>query len=436
LLAERLCKDGVDIILDEWEIGPGDDVTSFMEASLSASQRVLIICTDEYIRKANILKGGVGYERMIITAEIAQGLKTRKFIPILRKVRKKSLPKFLGPRIYVDLQKDELDEDQYEILLRELLGVRKHKKPPVGRSRYATVTNNFIKKGANMSGDIPTRKVVKTSKGEREEKTTEAPAAWNFHWHYRVHEYCGCKLYLIFVRFANRSIFMKDSIFSNLRDANIHDYMIFHLFSFWDLLIRAWANDEMVEDLRNLFARNPELHKDRQPDFHKVRNLTQFSEIESYAESAEVDKILKETGLAVLEDVQKKGEKSGYFKKIKNAGLILDERVGFDQEQIQFYITIRSMNPLENADMERLKRVVRDEGRIKNRSIYATDWSSTRAIFKGQAADYYDIGHFLAAITEELDSKEVVTSTMLVANREVHKSIGVMVHRDAYTNDG
>ena len=68
-LAERLRSDGVDVILDQWDLGLGSDVTEFMEHHLSTSDRVLIICTEEYVRKANTLKGGVGYEHMIITAD-------------------------------------------------------------------------------------------------------------------------------------------------------------------------------------------------------------------------------------------------------------------------------------------------------------------------------------------------------------------------------
>jgi TIR domain len=58
--AERLRADGVDVILDQWDLGLGADVTEFMERSLSSCDRVLVICTERYVQKANTLKDGVG----------------------------------------------------------------------------------------------------------------------------------------------------------------------------------------------------------------------------------------------------------------------------------------------------------------------------------------------------------------------------------------
>ncbi len=83
-LATKLRGNGIDAILDQWDLSLGDDVTRFMEDRLSSSERVLVICTDEYVRKANEGIGGVGYEKMIVTAELVRNLGTNKFIPIIR----------------------------------------------------------------------------------------------------------------------------------------------------------------------------------------------------------------------------------------------------------------------------------------------------------------------------------------------------------------
>lgn len=42
-LATRLRQDGVDAILDQWDLGPGDDVSLFMESGLAGSQHVLLV---------------------------------------------------------------------------------------------------------------------------------------------------------------------------------------------------------------------------------------------------------------------------------------------------------------------------------------------------------------------------------------------------------
>ena len=65
--ATRLRNSGVDAILDQWELQPGDDLPHFMEKYLRTSDRVLMICTDQYVEKANTGAGGVGYEKMIVT---------------------------------------------------------------------------------------------------------------------------------------------------------------------------------------------------------------------------------------------------------------------------------------------------------------------------------------------------------------------------------
>jgi len=84
-LAERLCNDGIEAILDEWELAPGDQLTHFMEEKIRESKYVLIICTSNYCEKSNNRRGGVGYEDHVMTAEVYQKPNHRKFIPILAK---------------------------------------------------------------------------------------------------------------------------------------------------------------------------------------------------------------------------------------------------------------------------------------------------------------------------------------------------------------
>ena len=61
-LGRSLRRKGVDVILDQWDADAGDDLPKFMERSVTAADRVLIICTQPYVNKADEGKGGVGYE--------------------------------------------------------------------------------------------------------------------------------------------------------------------------------------------------------------------------------------------------------------------------------------------------------------------------------------------------------------------------------------
>jgi hypothetical protein len=140
-LASRLRHEGVDVTLDQWDLSLGEDVAKFMEDSLTNSDRVLLICTENYVRKADAGEGGVAYERMIVTAEIYRDLGTKKFIPVVRQNNDKpTLPKFIGARFYVDLSLDNTNpkfQEEYKKLLCELHQQPAVKKPPLGKSPFA-----------------------------------------------------------------------------------------------------------------------------------------------------------------------------------------------------------------------------------------------------------------------------------------------------------
>jgi hypothetical protein len=67
---------GIEAILDFWDLRPGDDKIVFMEDANASSKYVLLICTPEYAEKANTRTGGVGYESMVVTRELANNLST------------------------------------------------------------------------------------------------------------------------------------------------------------------------------------------------------------------------------------------------------------------------------------------------------------------------------------------------------------------------
>src|SRR5436305_781177 len=77
-LASRLVEKGVEVVLDQWDLGLGDDVPKFMEKSVGEADRVLMICSETYVRKADDGKGGVGYEAMVVTGELVRKLETNK----------------------------------------------------------------------------------------------------------------------------------------------------------------------------------------------------------------------------------------------------------------------------------------------------------------------------------------------------------------------
>jgi hypothetical protein len=136
-LAERLRLSGVDVMLDQWDLGPGDDLPKFMEKGVSEADRVLMICTESYVRKADEGKGGVGYEAMIVTAELVRDLGTNKFIPIVRQGGGTVVaPKSVSTRLYADFSAGQDQDKAFETLVREIHETPKVRKPALGKNPY------------------------------------------------------------------------------------------------------------------------------------------------------------------------------------------------------------------------------------------------------------------------------------------------------------
>ena len=134
-LAVDLRERGVDATLDQWELVPGQDVAAFMEKGILEAERVILVCSSTYVEKAEAGTGGVGFERLIVTGEVVQNIDTRKFIPLVRgNPTEPRIPRFLGPRLYIDFNDDAAYETKREELLRELLGAPRAAKPVMSRN--------------------------------------------------------------------------------------------------------------------------------------------------------------------------------------------------------------------------------------------------------------------------------------------------------------
>ena len=133
-LATKLRNDGIDVILDIWDLHTGADRFLFMEKSVSESDKVLILCNKEYKEKADNRYGGAGQETMIIAPEVYEKTAPEKFIPIIMErslLGKEYIPQYLKSLIYIDFT-DKNVESQYQNLLYAIHGVTKNTKPKIG----------------------------------------------------------------------------------------------------------------------------------------------------------------------------------------------------------------------------------------------------------------------------------------------------------------
>ncbi|MBS9330194.1 toll/interleukin-1 receptor domain-containing protein [Escherichia coli] len=170
-LATRLEGNGVHVFFDQWDVGLGDDLALFMEQGLTNADRVMVICTEPYVKKANAQRsGGVGYEKMIISAQIMSNLGDNQVIPVIvNNSLDNPVPTFVGSRLrlYFD---DTTYEQSYAELIHDLHGKKLKARPPAGDSPFARqplpkpAAPASIPEGANHSPALKGKVVLPLSK--------------------------------------------------------------------------------------------------------------------------------------------------------------------------------------------------------------------------------------------------------------------------------
>ena len=162
-LATRLRNNGVDAIIDQWELRPGDDLPHFMETHLTDSDYVVMICTDKYVVKANAGTDGVGYEKMIITADLLTNIDSNKIVPVIRQFGTHNVPTFLKTKLFVDFPKDDDNEFSFDELVRTFHDAPLFKKPEIGNNPFTPVS----KSPPTRTGD-PIMEIMKVIVGDFE----------------------------------------------------------------------------------------------------------------------------------------------------------------------------------------------------------------------------------------------------------------------------
>ncbi|MGG0277807.1 SEFIR domain-containing protein [Bacillus rhizoplanae] len=137
-LATRLMHNGINVVLDKWDLKEGQDIYAFMESMVNSDSvdKVLIICDKGYQEKADNRVGGVGTETQIITPQIYKDVQQEKFIPIVAERDERGnhfIPTYIATRLYIDLSLVEFYEDNYEKLIRNIYKVPLFKKPSLGK---------------------------------------------------------------------------------------------------------------------------------------------------------------------------------------------------------------------------------------------------------------------------------------------------------------
>ncbi len=143
--ASKLVALGVNVILDQWHLEPGESVTKFMETSIESAEFILVICTPRYAVKSNARQGGVGYEQQIVSSHIAQGLKTKRFVPVLRRGSLKpgvdcAVPTHLSGLNAVDFRRADRFSEEMESLVRAIFAQPRYRPPELGQALKAVIS--------------------------------------------------------------------------------------------------------------------------------------------------------------------------------------------------------------------------------------------------------------------------------------------------------
>jgi hypothetical protein len=138
-IAERLISDGVEVVLDLYDLKEGNDKYAFMERMVTDANitHVLVFCDRVYAEKANARKGGgVGTESQILSKEVYDKVVQSKIIPIVCEFGENgepTLPAFFSSRIWIDFSSDEALNRNWEQLIRVLFGKPLHQRPALGK---------------------------------------------------------------------------------------------------------------------------------------------------------------------------------------------------------------------------------------------------------------------------------------------------------------
>jgi len=148
--ADRLLHDGIDVIIDVYDLKEGDDKYVFMEQMVNDDSvtHVLVICDSSYTKKANKRESGVGTESQIISKNVYEKVKQSKFIPIITEYDKDGkpyIPTFMESRIWIDFSGIERVNQNWEQLVRLIYNKPIMIKPEKGkRPQYIDQTEKKV----------------------------------------------------------------------------------------------------------------------------------------------------------------------------------------------------------------------------------------------------------------------------------------------------
>jgi hypothetical protein len=133
-LARYLIENGVDARLDVWDLRRGMDVAQWMCNELDLADRVILVCNEEYARKADRRHGGVGWEIRLVQGDLlSQEGNSDKYVAVIRSADpEKSIPAFLKSSYYLGWPPTADEGKKRTELLKDIYRIQEEK-PRLGQ---------------------------------------------------------------------------------------------------------------------------------------------------------------------------------------------------------------------------------------------------------------------------------------------------------------
>lgn len=147
-IATELVDNGIDVVLDKWDLKEGEDADKFMERMVSdpTITKVLIICDKMYADKSDKRKGGAGTEAQIISRLVYEQNDENKFVVAAFELNNENgkpyLPIYYGSRKYLDFTNESRYVEKFEELVRWIYDKPLYIKPKLGKTPEYILADN------------------------------------------------------------------------------------------------------------------------------------------------------------------------------------------------------------------------------------------------------------------------------------------------------
>ena len=136
-LATDLRSNGVDVVIDRWSLKEGHDAHSFMEQMVRSDEidKIVLVCDQKYVERANKREGGVGVESQVITAQLYGDVNQTKIVGVVTESGpddQPAVPNFLLNRIFIDFRDAGAYAERLQQLLRWVFDKPLYREPEIG----------------------------------------------------------------------------------------------------------------------------------------------------------------------------------------------------------------------------------------------------------------------------------------------------------------